>query len=483
VANDLRQYQTDSIEQLRGGIRAGAMTQVLQLCTGAGKTRIASSMTLSAMNRSKRVLFVCDRIELIEQASERFDAEGIPHGVIQGNHWRWQPQHLVQIATIQTLVNREYHAPDLIFVDECHAGGKRLNDFVRAQTVPVIGLSATPFIRGMGKTWQRLVVGARTQELIDMGFLVPPIVYAPTEPDLSGVKVVAGEYDETQLAAVMDQPQVVGDIVATWLERGENRQTILFAVNIAHSKHMVEQFMTAGIEAEHIDAYTTPIERKRIISSFRRGSIKLLSNVGIVDKGFDVPEASCLIYARPIKSSLALYVQMGGRVLRASPGKTNAIILDHSGNTIRHGFLTDQLPEELDMGKPKPKAKAKPKEREPKRCPKCFFVKAVGVHACPQCGFAPEIPNVTFAEEGELGLLTKTEDKRKLFAEIRFLQAERGYSDGWAAHTFKKMAGVWPNHYKGPPPAPPSEYTRRRVQAMLLAYYKAKEKENESART
>lgn len=472
---DLRDYQLDAIERLRANIRRGVRRQVLQLATGGGKTKVAAEMTKAAHAKGRRVCFLCDRVELIDQASERFDKEGIEHGVIQGNHWRWRPHHRVQIATVQTLVNRAFDPFDLMFVDECHAGGKRLNDFVLKLPSVCIGLSATPFTRGMGKVWQELVVGSTTSELISRGFLVPPVVWAPTEPDLTGVKVVAGEWDEEQLAEVMDKPTLVGDIVETWLNRGQDRQTIVFAVNVAHSKHLVEQFQAAGVVAEHIDGYTDERARRQIIGRFRRGETKLVSNVGILDKGFDVPEAGCLIYARPIRSSLALYIQMGGRVLRAAQGKRDAIILDHAGNTVRHGFLTDPLPEELDDGKPKPKAKRVAKEREPKVCPSCRYVKPIGEHKCSQCGFEPAIPNVVYADAGTLSKLTKTEDKRRLYAEIRWIQKDRGYSDGWAAHTYRKFTGVWPRGFDDAT-IPPSEWTRRRVKAMLVAYYKAKEK-------
>jgi DNA repair protein RadD len=472
----LRPYQERAIEQLRDGIRAKVKRQVLQLCTGAGKTLIAASMTNSARDKGRRVMFLCDRIELIDQASARFDEEGIPHGVIQGNHYRWQPHQLVQIATIQTLVNRDFIMPDLVFVDECHAGGKRLNDFIQQLDSVVIGLSATPFTRGLGKVYQRLVTGPSTSELIALGNLVPPVVYAPSEPDLSGVKVVAGEYEENALAEVMDQPAIIGDIVQTWLQRGQNRQTIGFAVNVAHSKHLVEQIIAAGVEAEHIDGYTNPRERALTIERFRRGDTKIVFNVGILDQGFDNPQASCLIYARPIKSSLALYIQMGGRVLRSFPGKTDAIILDHSGNTVRHGFLTDPLPEELDDGKPKKKSEAKPKPKEPPTCPTCKYVKPRGVSVCPKCGHEAKLPNEVFAEAGELVQLVKTEGKKQIYGEIKFIQRERGYSDGWLAHTYRKFTGVWPRSMDGVEPIEPTEWTRRRVKHLQIAYAKAQEK-------
>lgn len=471
-AGELRPYQLDAISRLREGIRNGHKRQVLQIATGGGKTKVAAAMTQAAIERGKRVCFIADRIELVDQASARFDAEGIAHGIMQGNHWRHRPYERVQIATIQTLVNRQFQPFDMYVVDECHAGGKRLNDFVAAHDGIVIGLSATPWTKGLGKVYESLVVGATTSQLIKLGHLVDVEAWAPSAPDLKGVKVVAGEWEDAALAKRCDTPQLVGDIVAHWQRLASDRQTIAFAVDVAHSKHIVEQFVAAGVRAAHVDGYELAHERRKTIQAFRKGELQLICNVGILDKGFDVPEASCLIMARPIRSSLMLHIQQIGRVLRAAPGKTDALILDHAGNLTRHGFPTDPLPEKLDDGKRKEKAEPKPKEREPKVCPKCKHVKRPGEHECPKCGFKPERKNGVEAGDGQLVKITKTADKRQLFGEIRAIQQERGRTDGWAAHKFRELTGVWPNHYKDAPIVPPSIATRNQIKRLDIAFAK-----------
>jgi DNA repair protein RadD len=473
-SSELRPYQLTAIEALRANIRAGVRRQVLQLATGGGKTKVASTLTENAVSRNKRVLFLADRIELIDQASARFDAEGINHGIIQGQHWRFKPELPVQIATIQTLVNRASVPWDLIIVDECHAGGKRLNEWVAAQDSVVVGLSATPWAKGMGKVYQKLVIGATTRELIELGFLVDVEAWGPSEPDLSGVKVVAGEWEEGGLAKAMDTPKLVGDIVTTWLTKGENRQTIVFAVNVAHSQHIVEEFKKAGVNAAHVDGYENAIPRKKTVDAFRAGEIKLICNVGILDKGFDVPEASCLVMARPIRSSLMLHIQQIGRVLRPFPGKDHSIILDHAGNLMRHGFPTDPLPEELDEGKKKDKKQEERerKEREPKKCPKCAAIMEKGKTACPKCGYVMPVINDIYHEEGELQKILNTEDKRSLFAMIKHIQQQRGKSDGWAAWKFKHLAGVWPNHYRDVEPKPAEQWVIDKVKHLDIKWAK-----------
>jgi superfamily II DNA or RNA helicase len=339
-----------------------------------------------------------------------------------------------------------------------------------------LGLSATPFTRGLGRHFGTLVSGPTTQELIAKGHLVPFRVYAPSEPDLTGVSVVAGEWKEDELAAACDRAPLIGDIVATWLEKARERPTICFAVNRAHSDHIREQFANCGISVAHLDCYTPDDERRRIISDFKAGDIRILTNVGILTKGFDAPLASCLIYARPVRSSLALYIQMGGRVLRPAPGKVDAIILDHAGNTLRFGFLTDPLPTTLDMGgKPEPKKK-EAKAKEPKKCSACSYVKPHNAHKCPSCGFEPAIINAVYTDAGELSLVTKTSDKAGLYAQLRGYQAAKGKSDGYIAHLFREMTGVWPNAYRHVAPTEPSPELLKKIQARNIRYAKRMQK-------
>nr|WP_207173461.1 helicase-related protein [Halochromatium glycolicum] len=141
---------------------------------------------------------------------------------------------------------------------------------------------------------------------------------------------------------------MVGDIITTWKERATDRPTLVFAVDIAHSKAIIEDFVDEGIAAAHLDAYTTADERERIIDAFRTGEIKVLSSVNVLGIGFDYPGASCAILARPTLSE-ALHMHQMGRAIRKAEGKTDAVILDHAGNTLRFG-----LPEHFevpDLGK------------------------------------------------------------------------------------------------------------------------------------
>lgn len=428
----------------------------------SGKTRMGSALVRGARQKSKKVYWICDRLELIDQASATFDEHGIEHGVIQGNHPRWRPYEPVQVISIQTAARRKLPPPDLCIIDEAHVLHQaHIRLMAEWPETKFLGLSATPFTEGLARHFDALVKGPEVKSLIEMGFLVPFHVWAPHEPDLNGVKVVAGEWDSAALSAAVDKPKVIGDIVETWITRGEDRQTIAFAVDVAHSKHIVEQFKLIGVDARHIDGYMPLEERSPIIKAFRQGEFRILVNCGIVDKGFDCPEASCLIQARPIRKSLALHIQQIGRVLRPAPGKADALIFDHAGNHLRHGLATDPLPAALDDGKRKKKAAAKEKEALPKKCNQCGYVKAPKVHECPKCGHAPVRQNAEFCEAGELSEFRTGEHRQQITRELLGIAQERGYATGWVAHQFRDLMGDWPRFgYEKLGAAEPSDWIR-----------------------
>jgi superfamily II DNA or RNA helicase len=479
---ELRPYQIEAIEKLRQKFREGKRRIVLQLPTGSGKTILSAEMIRACLAKKNKCIFTADLITLIEQTSTRFDEYGLSHGIIQGKHEKFDPNQPLQICSIQTLNKREFPPADFIVIDEVHTLHKAHIRLMEANPgIPVVGLSATPWTKGLGRYFDDLVVGCTTQELVDMGFLVDTRVFAPTIPDLSKVGIRAGDYIEKQLAETMDTKLLNGDIVDHWLRLGENRQTISFGVNVAHSKHIARQFQEAGISAAHIDGYMTAPkaaeERKQILENFRNGKIKILSSVGVLTKGFDYPGASCIVMARPTRS-LMLFIQCLGRGIRSFPGKLDCLILDHSGNTLRHGFITDPLPCELDDGKKKetPLVKPKTEEKLPKVCPVCKFVKPAGLRTCPVCSFTPEKQSDIVHTDEQLVEVKKSkisrEMKQNFYSELLKIQIENNYKAGWVANCFKDRFDIWPRKLLKIPAVDVSIETYNYVQAKKIKYSK-----------
>lgn len=471
--------------------RDGKRRVVLYSPTGSGKTEMGMEMVKGARARNLRVLFTANRIELVGQAWRRFWSSGIEAGVIQADNTRGVDRPVV-IGSIQTLARRGLPPFDLLIVDEAHGvpGSKEYTKVFReAKGKFVIGLTATPFAKGMAKQvdglgalFEGIAKATTIRELIDLGFLVDVDIFGPSEPDLDGVKIVAGDYHEGQLEKAVDQPKLIGDIVAHWHRLGGNKQTVCFATSIAHSQHIVEQFQQTGVVAEHIDAYTDEQDRRGILERFSRGETRIVSNCAVLAEGWDCPTCEVMILARPTRS-LIRYIQMAGRVLRPAPGKTRALILDHSGTVKRLGFPTDDLPLELDDGtrklaEPKPGEK---KEPLPKPCPQCTYLMPPRSRKCPKCGFALQHRADVEHEDGDLVQMKRkkkgrlaTADKEKIYRELLGYAVERGYKEGWAYHKCVELFGSAPRNRL--PALDPSPETYRLIKYLNIRYAKSKEK-------
>jgi DNA repair protein RadD len=235
----------------------------------------------------------------------------------------------------------------LVVVDEAHhAPAQTYRQLLRAYPEALIlGMTATPCRgdgRGLGDIFEMMVETPPVAELIELGFLVGTRVYAPSRPDLTGVRVERGDYVERQLADRMDRPQLVGDVVTHWLRLAERRRTVVFASGVAHSVHLRDEFRAAGIWAEHIDGSTPVEQRDEILKKVDAGTVEVVCNAMVLTEGWDCPAVSCLVLARPTRH-MGLYRQMVGRVLRPAPGKTDALTLDHAGAVFEHGFVEDPV--------------------------------------------------------------------------------------------------------------------------------------------
>ena len=362
----LRPQQAGLLAMLDQEIAAGHKRLIAQAPTGFGKTVVAAALARKMQTQGRRVIFTVPALSLIDQTVERFYAEGVCDvGVIQADHAFTNYARPIQIASVQTLVRRKIPPADLVLIDEVHRWFDFYDEWLSDPAwadVPFVGLSATPWTRGLGRRFDRLIVAATTQELIDTGHLSKFRVFAPASPDLTDVRTIAGDYREDDLAAAVDKPSLVADVVDTWIDRGENRPTFCFAVDRAHAKNLQAKFQAAGISTGYIDAYTPAPNRKEIARQFHAGEIRVVCNVGCLTTGIDW-DVRCIILARPTKSEI-LFVQMIGRGLRVASTKADCLILDHSDNHLRLGFVTDIHHDELDDGREK-KTSAR---RRRKRC-------------------------------------------------------------------------------------------------------------------
>jgi len=484
---NLRPHQERAIDMLRVSLRKGNKRPILAAPCSFGKTITAAYLLQSAAAKGKRSIFICDRIKLIQQSLEAFGKAGMNFGVIQGNHELTNYAAPIQIASTQTLARRKRIPEfDLAIVDECHTHYASLGKIMSAyNNVPFIGLSATPYSKGLGEHYDDLIVPITPRELLEQNYLCPVDYYGGRSVALKGIKTKqlstgGSDYDPASLAAATeDDKGLVGDIVKNWLEHGENGQTIAFAPSIKHSKHLVDVFNKAGISAEHIDGYMDADERDIIYQAHTRGEFKVLSCSRLLNTGYDEPTVSCLIDCFPTKS-LITFVQRAGRIMRTAEGKAKAIYLDHAGNVNRHGFAEDIIPDVLDDGKQKfneKKLTKVKKEAKVKECPQCTQ-QMVGLRC--KCGY--EIPLKEQLESTD-EILTKLspeqrnrkhtkEDKSVFYSELLLYTRGKGYKDSWASHKYRERYGVWPNAIKPRMVNGISDETRKYITSTQIRYSK-----------
>lgn len=401
----LRLYQEEIIKNTRNILQCGTRTVLIQAPCGAGKTMLTASMLRTSQQRDIPSMFLCHRRELIKQTHVAFNKLNIGHGVI-GAGFNFSPRPLVQIGSIQTVKNyiHKIRKPGLIVFDECHhlaakSWEKIYNAFPNAF---IIGLTATPERldgTGLKKYFPVMVKGPNVQWLIDNGFLSKYKLFAPSNVDISNVHTRMGDFVSSELSAAIDKPTITGDAIKEYQKLASGKRAIVRGVSIEHSKHIAEQFIKAGISAQHVDGKTPPHIRDAAMESFRRGDTLVLSNVDLFGEGLDVPAVECVIDLRPTKS-MTLWLQFCGRALRPHPDKEYAIIIDHAGNSIRHGLPCDDHQWSLEGRIKKPKEDTGPMIR---LCPKCFGANQNWRKACQYCGTGfIASPREVEHKEGEL---------------------------------------------------------------------------------
>ncbi len=485
MKHELFPHQAEAIAMLRRSLGSGHRRPMVQAPTGFGKTLLAATIVAGARAKGKRVTFTVPAVSLINQTVRSFVEQGISDiGVIQADHPMTDWSKPIQVASVQTLERRQAPPSDIVIVDEAHRWfefyGKWMAD-PKWATVPFVGLSATPWTKGLGKHYDDLLIAATTADLIEGGYLSRFRVFAPSHPDLSKVRTVAGDYHQEDLGEVMNGDALVADAVQNWLQHGENRPTLCFAVDRAHAKHLQESFTKAGVSTGYIDAYTPTEEREKIAERFKRGDVRVVCNVGTLTTGVDW-DVRCVILARPTKSEM-LFTQIIGRGLRTAKGKEDCLIFDHSDTHARLGFVTDINHESLDDGRERQKAEARPKPL-PRECSKCKFLMPPKMSTCAACGFKAQRQNEVEHQAGELsefGIVRQNQvkadraEKQRWWSSLLAIAQERNRKQGWAAHQYREKFGVWPRGLDDKPSTPLPEVVNY-VRSRQIAFAKARGK-------
>lgn len=387
---DMRQYQLDLCARIRAAIARGKRIIVVQAATGAGKTSIACHIAKCAVEKEKNVFFMAHRRRLVEQASQRAVEFEINHGVIMAKEQPFGSARL-QIASRDTILSRVLQhewcglpPADIVIVDEAHhvadpdcSYRKILERYPKAIVLLLTATPVTPQGNGLGPFAEHIECAAPTSELIRQKFLVPVKCFAPDREIKRGKVQKRGLY---------------GNLVDSNNDLSEGKPTVLFCSRVQHSLDAKNAFLKAGIPVEHVDADTPDDERDRIFNDLESGKIRVVSNVGIIKEGVDIPSLGCCQIYMEMSGRVA-FLQAVGRIMRPFPGKEYGILIDHSGAIFKHGFPDEDTEWPLEGSADEKFADKKKKGDTAKvcYCDSCQLLYKDAL-ACPQCGKPPARP-------------------------------------------------------------------------------------------
>lgn len=437
---ELRDYQKELVTDVNIAYQHIHKAPLVVLPTGGGKTVVFSQVTLDAMNDGKIVWLIAHRQELINQASKTLNLFGIRHGIIRAG----EPQERrlpVQVASVQTLTRRlgqGYPPPDLIVIDECHhalaTSYRRI--FAAFPSSSLLGVTATPCRlngAGLGEVFDHMILGPSNQWLTDQGYLSPAKYYAPPQKaDLSSVHTRAGDYVTSELEEVMDDGEITGDAVSHYKRICDGVPMLTFCVSVQHAHHVAAEYVAAGYRAAAVDGKLSDADRSDRIEGLGTGKYQVITSCDLIGEGLDVPVVSAVQLLRPTQSP-ALHLQQIGRGLRPCEGKDFLVVLDHVGNTRKHGFASTERAWTL-------KGKTKDKDKPPaiRTCEQCYAVHLTA-NVCPYCQFEyPIKPRTLTAKkviDGELVEVEQTKEERAeevrkahTHAELVAIAKARGYN-------------------------------------------------------
>jgi superfamily II DNA or RNA helicase len=384
---------------------------------------------------------------------------------------------------------------DLLIIDECHIARRQITELIKKNPkLRVIGLTATPFTKGLGDIYTNVVCGSTTQSLVINKWLAPLKVYIAKEIDMKGAKKIAGEWSPDVVTE--RGMRITGDIVQEWIKKthevfGKPRKTIVFCAGVAHGQDLVKQFAEKGYNFVSISYKETSEFKKEVIENFSKSDTDIhgLIATDILTRGFDVPDVMIGVSARPFSKSLSSHIQQMGRVMRPSPDKEFALWLDHSGNYVRFRNEWEEVYQEgvqdLDHSKIE-HAHKEPTEIEKKeaKCPSCSALWEHGSEECYACGYVRKKKQFgsIAGEMHELGMngRDKLENRQQFFSELLYVAKNKNYSPNWASHKYREKYGVWPRDliYRT---ETPSITTMNWIKHRMIAYSKANKKDRKVA--
>lgn len=454
---ELWPFQAKLVQDLRASLLRGYSSPLLVSPTGSGKTVMFAYLTSKLAEHGMRTTILAHRKELLDQISATLRQFRVQNCQI-APRITYNALPLTHVASVFSTVRKlDYlKVPSYVIIDEAHHAIKgstwnKILDHWREQNpkLRIIGVTATPERlsgEGLEDTFDTMVMGPSVKELIRDQYLSPYKMFAPPRPvDTSSLHRRMGDFVRGEAEDLMDKPKITGDAIEHYRKHLNGAPAVAFCVSVAHAQHVAEQFRAQGWKAAAIDGKLSAKDRKERTDDFAAGKLNVMTSCDLISEGYDVPGMMGCLNLRPT-DSLAMCLQQWGRTLRYVKGKT-AIILDHVGNSARHG-----LPDEDREWSLRGYSQGKKRTRDPddiaiRQCRMCGAVNPSTRTDCSECGaefkikvrkiteVAGTLEEIKAAEHHRLKTAPTREDKvaLKKIAEIGKMRGIANF-EGWSRH-------------------------------------------------
>jgi len=498
-----RWYQKEDVNYAMGH---GVNDRVIHCApTGSGKTVIQVMIAKRELDRGNSTAILTPRNEIFSQTFG-LARDWIGRGDVTALRARrrnesWNPVAPIHIVSWPTLIRRSARSDwwfpkvDRVLVDECHLSmAPRILEILEryAPHARIDGYTATPARqtgKGLGRFFTEIKNVTTVRQLQKEGYLAPVEYWGGSTPDLAGIRVVRGDYEKKKLSDAC--VKLVGDAVDNWLRLASDRQTIVFAVDIAHCEMLAHKFTQVGVSAASLHVRLPQEQRDKIVQQFKAGKIQVLVNVSIASYGFDSPEVSCVQICRPTRS-IVLHLQMIGRGMRPKKDGGDCLVLDHAGNVRSLGFADDLFRWRLDEGKKacanwsRDERSGEEKEAKTHNCDNCGHIFKRS-RVCPKCGWeVPISKRDVDTVDADLVPIGRNLHRRLpegfpthelFYGMLRSYAQKKGYSDKWAATMYRKKCEAWPPfHWNDMAMIEPSKRVQNWILGQMIRYAKGRKK-------
>jgi ribonuclease E len=312
--------------------------------TASGKTIAAAGFVEAA--RTLGVLILTHRRLLVSQFDRELRAEGYGDRIVPPiapgseplrgspltiNTYAWFARHVDDISR---------DAYQLVICDEAHTAlGEKTSAAIRRLSEPVyIGMTATEELiaKQVSDVFPASVDDLPLGDAARRGLIAPlRCLRVPPAAAIHSVPIVGGDFDEVELAKVLDHQALNQAAASLYRDRFDSTPGVVYAAGVEHAYNLAREFRAVGLKAEAVSGRTPPLRLAETLAAYERGEIDVLINAMLLAEGWNSPRATVCMHLAPT-ASRRVYQQRIGRIMRLHPRKEAGIVVDFVHKSATH---------------------------------------------------------------------------------------------------------------------------------------------------